>query len=211
MNNLTSQFLLNPSITFLNFGSFGAAVKPVFEQYQAYQLELERDPVQFITVRGLQYLKESREALGNFIGCHADDVVYVTNPSYATNIIAKSFDLKEGDEILTTDLEYGACDKTWNYYCEKAGAKYIRQPISFPLTTKEDFVDQLFKGIDFKNKNALHQPYYQFHRPSFASGRNLCQGKATWPHHFCRWSTCTGPSAIEPANIAGRHLHRCLP
>jgi isopenicillin-N epimerase len=152
MNNLTSQFLLNPSITFLNFGSFGAAVKPVFEQYQAYQLELERDPVQFITVRGLQYLKESREALGNFIGCHADDVVYVTNPSYATNIIAKSFDLKEGDEILTTDLEYGACDKTWNYYCEKAGAKYIRQPISFPLTTKEDFVEQLFKGLSSKTK-----------------------------------------------------------
>jgi isopenicillin-N epimerase len=152
MNNLSSQFLLNPNITFLNFGSFGAAVKPVFEKYQQYQLELERDPVQFITVKGLHYLKESREALGNFIGCHADDVVYTTNPSYAVNIIAKSFDLKAGDEILTTDLEYGACDKTWSYYCEKAGAKYVRQPISFPLTTKENFVEQLFKGLTSKTR-----------------------------------------------------------
>jgi isopenicillin-N epimerase len=144
MNNLSSQFLLSPHITFLNFGSFGACVKP--------QLEMEQEPVQFITVKGLQYLQESRAALGQFIGCHADDVVYVTNPSYAVNIIAKSFPLQAGDEILTTDLEYGACDKTWTYYCEKAGAKYVRQPIQFPLTTKEEFVEQLFKGLTAKTK-----------------------------------------------------------
>ncbi len=151
-NNLSSQFLLNPDITFLNFGSFGACVKPVFEKYQQYQLELEQEPVQFITVKGLQYLKESREALGQYIGCHSDDLVYVTNPSYAVNIIAKSFDLKEEDEILTTDLEYGACDKTWSYYCDKVGAKYVRQPIQFPLTTKEDFVEQFFRGLTPKTK-----------------------------------------------------------
>ncbi|MCX6208083.1 MAG: aminotransferase class V-fold PLP-dependent enzyme, partial [Bacteroidetes bacterium] len=62
-NNISSQFLLNKDITFLNFGSFGACVKPVFEKYQQLQLELEQEPVQFITVKGLQYLKASREAL----------------------------------------------------------------------------------------------------------------------------------------------------
>jgi len=152
MNNLSSYFLLNPNITFLNFGSFGAAVKPVFEKYQQLQLELEQEPVQFITVKGLRYLQQSREALAAYINCSADDVVYITNPSYGANIIAKSFPLAEGDEILTTDLEYGACDKTWNYYCEKAGARYVRQPINFPLTTKEDFVEQFFKGLTPKTK-----------------------------------------------------------
>lgn len=151
-NNLSSQFLLNPNITFLNFGSFGACVKPVFERYQQFQLELEQEPVQFITVKGLQYLKASREALGNFIGCHADDVVYVTNPSYAVNIIAKSFDLKKDDEILTTDLEYGACEKTWNYYCNKVGAKLVQQKTLLPLTTKEAFVENFFKGLTAKTK-----------------------------------------------------------
>jgi len=151
-SNLSSHFLLNPNITFLNFGSFGAAVKPVFEKYQQYQLELEQEPVQFITVKGLQYLKQSREALAKYINCNADDVVYITNPSYGANIIAKGFPLQAGDEILTTDLEYGACDKTWNYYCEKAGAKYVRQKIQFPLTTKENFVEQLFKGLTSKTK-----------------------------------------------------------
>lgn len=154
MNNnfFKSQFLLRDDITFLNFGSFGACPKPVFQQYQAFQLELEQEPVQFITVNGLQYLKTSREALGKYLNCNSEDLVYVTNPSYAVNIIAKSINLKEGDEVLTTNLEYGACDKTWNYYCKKVAAKYIRQPINFPLTTKEQFVEDFFKGLSSKTK-----------------------------------------------------------
>lgn len=152
MQNLKSQFLLDPSITFLNFGSFGACVKPVFEDYQKWQLELEREPVQFITVNGLKYLQQSREALGAYIGCDADDVVYFPNPSHAVNMIAKSLNLAPGDEVLTTDLEYGACDKAWNYYCHKAGAKYVRQNITLPLTTKEKFVEDFFKGLSPRTK-----------------------------------------------------------
>jgi len=152
MSNIKSQFLLRDDVTFLNFGSFGACPKPIFERYQQYQLELEQEPVQFITVTGLQYLKQSREALAAYINCPADDVVYVTNPSYAVNIIAKSFNLQKDDEILTTNLEYGACDRAWNYYCKKVGAKYIRQPITLPIPSKEDLINEFFKGLTSKTK-----------------------------------------------------------
>ena len=152
MSNIKSQFLLRDDVTFLNFGSFGACPKPIFERYQQYQLELEQEPVQFITVNGLQYLKQSREALAAYINCPADDVVYVTNPSYAVNIIAKSFNLQKDDEILTTNLEYGACDRAWNYYCKKVGAKYIRQPITLPIPSKEDLINEFFKGLTSKTK-----------------------------------------------------------
>ena len=56
MQHLKKHFLLREDITFLNFGSFGACVKPVFDRYQQYQLELEQEPVQFIMVNGLAYL-----------------------------------------------------------------------------------------------------------------------------------------------------------
>src|SRR2546423_169803 len=107
-NNLKSQFLLNPEITFLNFGSFGACPKPVFEEYQRLQLELEREPVQFIAFNGPGNLRNARAVLANYVGCDADDLVYVTNPSYAVNIVAKNFKLNEDDEILSTNFEYGA-------------------------------------------------------------------------------------------------------
>ena len=152
MSNIKSQFLLRDDVTFLNFGSFGACPKPIFERYQQYQLELEQEPVQFITVTGLQYLKQSREALAAYINCPADDVVYVTNPSYAVNIIAKSFHLQKDAEILTTNLEYGACDRAWNYYCKKVGAKYIRQPITLPIPSKEDLINEFFKGLTSRTK-----------------------------------------------------------
>jgi isopenicillin-N epimerase len=154
LQDLSSQFLINPKITYLNFGSFGACPKPIFEDLQKWQLEMESEPVQFITVDGFKYLKKSREALAKYIHCDSDDLVYTPNPSYAMSIITKSLKLNAGDEILTTDLEYGAMDKSWNYYCKQTGVKYIRQPINLPLTTKEAFVEDFFRGLT-KNTKAI--------------------------------------------------------
>ena len=152
MKDIRSQFLLNPDIIHLNHGSFGACPKPIFEDYQNWQLQLERDTVAFFARKGPDLLKWSREALADFIGCKANDVVYVMNPSYAFNIIAKSFPLKEGDEILSTDLEYGAMDRTWNYYCQKAGATYVQQHVSLPMVSKEQMIEEFFKGLTPKTK-----------------------------------------------------------
>jgi isopenicillin-N epimerase len=151
-SKLRSQFLLDPDITYLNFGSFGACPRPVFEDYQNWQLLLEKEPVQFIAVNSIGNLKTSREALASYINCDADDLVYVTNPSYALNIVAKSLKLNEGDEVLSTNIEYGALDRTWNYYCKKAKAKYIRQPIELPVVSKEAIIEQFWKGYSNKTK-----------------------------------------------------------
>jgi len=148
MENLRSQFLLNPAITFLNFGSFGATPKPIFDVYQQWQRVLEAEPVQFIAFDGFNYLADTRAALAKFIGCpDKDDLVMVTNPSFAVNLIAKNFPLQEGDEILATDIEYGACDRTWEYYCKKNKATYRRQKINLPISSKEKFIEDFFEGL----------------------------------------------------------------
>jgi isopenicillin-N epimerase len=147
VNSLKHLFLLDKTLTFLNFGSYGSCPKPVFDDYQNWQRMLEREPVQFIAVNGPGYMKKSREALAGYIGCDADDVVYTPNPTFAFNIVAKNLELKPGDEILATNLEYGAMDRTWNYYCNKAGAKFVRREIPFPVTTHDEFVDYFLKGI----------------------------------------------------------------
>lgn len=149
---MKEHFLLRDDITFLNFGSFGATPKPIFEDYQRWQLLLEAEPVQFITVDGYDYLKRSRKALADYIHCSEKELVFVTNPTFAINILAKSLELNEGDEVLTTDLEYGAMDRTWEYYCKKKGAKYIRQKITLPLTDKETFLNEFFAGISDRTK-----------------------------------------------------------
>lgn len=154
MNNLKEQFLLNPEITFFNFGSFGACPKPIFEDLQRWQRELEFEPVQFITKSGVQYLKNSRKALADYIHCDPNDLIFVPNPTYAVNLIAKSWKFNPGDEILTTNLEYGAIDRTWKFYAKERGYNYVQQEISLPLASKEDFIAQFWKGLT-KNTKAI--------------------------------------------------------
>ena len=102
---LKSQFLLDPGIVYLNHGSFGACPKPVFEAYQHWQRELERQPVDFLNRRAAGLLAEARAKLATYLGVEADDVVYFPNPTTALNMVARSLDLRPGDEILTTDHE----------------------------------------------------------------------------------------------------------
>jgi isopenicillin-N epimerase len=149
---LKNDFLLNPEYRHLNHGSFGACPKPIFEDYQYWQLRLEQDPVQFFVHDGNKQLEISKQALAEYINCDKDDLVMTMNPSYAINIVAKSFPLEVGDEILATDHEYGALDRTWNYYCKKAGARYVQQEIPLGIQSKEEFLEHFWEGYSHRTK-----------------------------------------------------------
>jgi isopenicillin-N epimerase len=110
-------FLLDPEVTFLNHGSFGATPRVVFERYQAWQRELEREPVDFIARRLWPLLAEARAELGAFVGARADDLTFVQNATTGVNMAARALGLEPGDEVLSTTLEYGACVLTWQRMC----------------------------------------------------------------------------------------------
>lgn len=144
---LRAQFQLDPDIVFLNHGSFGATPKPVFEVYQAWQRELEREPVAFVARRQEALLDAARGRIATYLNAPADSISFVVNATSGLNVIARSLPLKAGDEILTTDLEYGALDLTWEHLCAKSGARYVQQPITLPVTSRESVVDQLWEGV----------------------------------------------------------------
>lgn len=149
---MKSQFLLDPTITFLNHGSFGACPKPIFEEYQRFQRELETEPVYFLIKKQKEYLQLAKNSLAKFVGCSPNDFFFTSNPTIAINTIMRSLNLKSGDEILTTNHEYGAMDRTWNFYCKKSGAKYIRQNISIPIVSKQQIIEEFWKGYTPKTK-----------------------------------------------------------
>ena len=125
---MKEHFLLDPEVTFLNHGSFGACPRPVFEVYQRWQRELEREPVEFIIRRLPELLAEARGALGAYVGARADDLTFVQNAGTGVNMAARAIELQAGDEVLATDLEYGALNFTWEWICARAGATYVRAP-----------------------------------------------------------------------------------
>src|SRR5215211_2384206 len=152
MLSLKEQFLLDPNIVFLNHGSYGATPKPVFEAYQNWQRRLERQPVLFLGRELPALLLESRVALSEYLKADATDMVYIPNATHGVNIVAHSLQLKHGDEILTTNHEYGACDYTWEFICGKTGAKYVHQPIPLPVHSEEEIADQFWQGVTPQTK-----------------------------------------------------------
>ena len=147
MPSLKKHFLLDPNIHFLNHGSFGATPKSVFREYQRWQLELERQPVEFLGRLITKLMADSRAVLGKYLGTHADNLVYTQNATIALNIIARSLELGSNDEVLATDHEYGAIDRTWRYLSKERGFRYINQQIRTPLTTAENFIHDFWQSV----------------------------------------------------------------
>ena len=110
---MRNQLLLAPDVVFLNHGSFGACPREVLEAQHNWQLEMERNPVEFLGRHSAKLLLQARTVLAQALGGRADELVFVPNSTTGVNIIARSLPLSPGDEVLTTDLEYGACDAVW--------------------------------------------------------------------------------------------------
>ncbi len=149
---MKNKFLLNPDITYLNHGSFGACPKMIFDDYQNWQNELEKEPVQFIINKAPIALKKSKECLAKFINCNSSDFFFTANPTFAVNTIMRSLNLSAGDEILATNHEYGALEMMWRFYSKTQHIKYIRQQISVPIISKEKIVQEFWSGLTSKTK-----------------------------------------------------------
>lgn len=130
---LRDEFLLEPGLIFLNHGSFGACPIPVLQALQQWQRETERNPVALLGRRSADLLRQARSALAAYLGAAADDLVFMPNATTGVNTVARSLALQAGDEVLSTDHEYGACDAAWRFICDKVGAHYRRVEIPLPF------------------------------------------------------------------------------
>jgi isopenicillin-N epimerase len=152
--NLAGLFQLDPAWAFLNHGSYGACPVRVFEAYQGWQRALERQPVAFLEPsRGYTArLRTVREAVAAEVGAQADDLVGVSNATEALNIAAQSLELGPGDEVLTTDHEYAALEKTWAHVCRRAGAKVVVAEVPLPLVSEAAFCDAILGAMTARTR-----------------------------------------------------------
>ncbi|MBL4886103.1 MAG: aminotransferase class V-fold PLP-dependent enzyme [Planctomycetaceae bacterium] len=122
---MKSHWKLDPEITYLNHGSFGPTPGVVKESQLKWRQRLEANPMQFFVREQEFLLEESTEKLGQFLGCDGKDLIYVDNATFGMNIVANSFPLNAGDEVLLTDHEYGSVKRIWQDYLSPVGAKVV--------------------------------------------------------------------------------------
>jgi isopenicillin-N epimerase len=140
-------WLLDPSIAFLNHGSFGSCPRPVLEFQQEIRLRMERQPIQYF-VRDLEaLLDEAREALAQFLGAQPDNLVFVPNATAGVNTVLRSLDLERGDQVLVTDQEYNACRNALDVMAERRGIEVVAIRIPFPIANEAQAIDPILSAV----------------------------------------------------------------
>jgi isopenicillin-N epimerase len=150
-----SPWLLDPSVTFLNHGSYGACPRPVIEAQTRFRQMLEARPVEFMGRKLEDRLDQASYDLANFVGADADDVVFVPNATYGVNSVLRSLELQPGDELLVTDQEYNACRNVLNFVAQRSGAKVVVAEIPFPLTRPEIVLQRVMERVTERTKILL--------------------------------------------------------
>lgn len=146
---------LDPSIAFLNHGSYGACPREILDHQAALRVELESEPVRFLGRELDDRLDAARAALAAFVGADADDLAFVGNATSGVNAVVRSIRWSPGDEILTTDHCYQACRNTLDFVAERSGAKVVVVRLPFPVSAPQQIVDTVLAGATARTRLAV--------------------------------------------------------
>ena len=154
-SELSQYWALDPGLTFLNHGSFGACPREVLEAQRRWRDRLEAQPVQFFARDLPGLLADARVELGRFVGADSDDLAFVSNATGAVNAVLRSLRFQPGDELLTDDHEYNATINVLRHVAERAGARVVVAEIPFPPRDAEAVVDALVERVTDRTRLAL--------------------------------------------------------
>jgi isopenicillin-N epimerase len=156
------HWLLDPECTYLNHGTVGAAPRRVLDKQQALRQEMERQPSRFMLreLNGHQPMpgrsvSRLREAIGQvapFVGSRPDDLVFVPNVTTGLNAVLGSVPLARGDEVVLTDLGYGAVTLAAGAVCERAGAILRTVHVDYPVRDRGDIVGAIVGALTPRTK-----------------------------------------------------------
>lgn len=136
------RWTLDPKVTHLNHGSFGACPEDVLATQQRWLREMEANPVLFFMQTLQPALEDSRQAMADFVGADPAGLVFVPNATSGINTVFRSLEsrLGAGDEILATDHAYNACRNVAEVTAQRSGATLVEVPVPFPFESANQFI-----------------------------------------------------------------------
>jgi isopenicillin-N epimerase len=151
----SSMWGLDPSVSYLNHGSFGACPSTVLAAQAALRLEMEREPMDFLSATLPTRLNEARATLAVFLGAAPGDLVFVPNATTAVNAVLRSLSFEPGDELLLTDHTYAACRKTAEFVAERTGIRLVVAKLPFPCNSPDEIISPIMSCVSPRTRLAL--------------------------------------------------------
>lgn len=152
---LRAHWTLDPDVTFLNHGSFGACPRPVLAAQERLRAELEREPVRFFSETLEPALDAARAEVARFVGARPEDFVFVRNSTTGVNAALRCQDLKPGDELLVTDHAYEPCRNALDHVASRASATVRVARIPLPIGSPGDVTDRILSAVTPRTRLAL--------------------------------------------------------
>ncbi|MEN9581728.1 MAG: hypothetical protein RJA70_4737 [Pseudomonadota bacterium] len=149
------QWPLDPAVTYLNHGSFGACPRAVIAEQRLIADALEREPVRFMFDERASRLAEARCAMSDFVGADPRDVVFVNNATAGVNAVLRSLQFSAGDELLTTNHAYPACRYVLDFVAQRSGAAVVVADVPFPISDEQQVTDAVMAAVTPRTKIAL--------------------------------------------------------
>ena len=147
-----ANWLLDPDVTYINHGSFGATPIRVLEDQNDWRRRMEYNPVRFFDEEYHLALDDARARLVDFVGGAAETTVFVNNATTGVNAVLNSLTLGEGDEIIVTTHGYNACQNAAQSRAERAGASVVVVPIPFPPPTPEIVMERINMALNERTR-----------------------------------------------------------
>ncbi|MCA9295575.1 MAG: aminotransferase class V-fold PLP-dependent enzyme [Phycisphaerales bacterium] len=144
---LSGGWALDPSVTYLNHGSFGARANTVLAAQQEWITRFERNPLEWVDRRRPEILATARRRLADFLRTDPNTLGFVVNATDAVNCIIRSREFTSGDELLTVSHVYNAVRLTMRYIAGRSGTTYREIDLPFPITGPEEVVDVVSRAI----------------------------------------------------------------
>jgi isopenicillin-N epimerase len=154
-NSWRAHWPLDPEITFLNHGSFGACPTPILELQRELRARMEANPVRFL-VREVGWLLDSaRSEIARFVNVDPEELAFVPNATTGVNAVLRSLPLEAGDEVVTTTHAYNACRNALAYAAERAGARLVTATVPFPVASEDEIVDAVMAHVGPRTRLVL--------------------------------------------------------
>lgn len=138
-----SELASAPDRINLNAGTLSPTPLPVIEQVQRLRAQMHASPTEFFVEILPPLVQESRRRLAQYLSCDAAGLLLLPNVTFAMDIAIDSLPLREGDEVVLTDHEYGALRQTWNRRARETGASLRTVHIPPEVSSPEEIVEKV--------------------------------------------------------------------